>query len=80
MTLLKTILRRVIVVWCLYGISRWCILVNPLVVRLAGLIYDGEIKTSDVARTWFWLILAAVFLIVICLSLHVFTKWLFNEK
>lgn len=80
MKLLPKVLRRLIVVWCVYGLARLCILVNPLVVRLAELMFDWEISSADVAGTWVLLAIASGTCVFLCVLLHRFAAWLFNEK
>lgn len=85
MKVLPKILRRAIVVWCLYGLYEIVLLVHPFVRTLALASYERspEIYDNKVdAITSYWLLcISAVFIFVAgSYGVHKFSAWLFNEN
>ena len=84
MKVLPKILRRGIVLWCLYGLARLAILVNPLVLAF-GVWVDGYFPNpSSTAESnvggWLLVIIGLAVLCVVSFAVHKFSTWLFNEK
>lgn len=79
------ILRRVIVLWCLYGLVRLVLLAHPHVVRLALVIRAGcpdygSSRGDAVITTWILLLSGTVLFAGATYVVHVFSRWLFNER
>lgn len=80
---LAKVLRRVIVLWCVYGLVRICVWANPFVMKLAKLVFAEDFVYNPGASTagiWFLLILALGGIVLAIYALHCFAAWLFNEK
>ena len=90
------LLRRAMVVWCVYGIVKLCILVNPLLFWVAGKVtpyyYDRSMYPSLKSVTWdssspeqivcVWLIalLGAIVAGIVVCGIHYAAKAIFNER
>ncbi len=82
---LPKLLRRVIVLWCGYGLVQLVLLVHPKVCWLADKWYwknpdNWTSENSAILGTWTLLVAGAVAVGVIICGVHYFSKWLFNEK
>jgi len=83
---LVKVLRRVIMLWVVYGAVKLGILVNPLMVRLGYYISlrlgntapEGTIVEVIVA--WFFVVLSIAVFCAASYALHRFSAWIFNEK
>jgi hypothetical protein len=77
------ILRRIIVLWCVVGFAKLCILVNPYVQLIAKYFspeHFAEHPIDATAAAWVILITAIGCGVVLMIGIHWFTKWLFNER
>ena len=87
--IMKKLLHRIIVIWCLYGLGRLCIFVNPLLFRFAPLLGSWS---NDPTDTWdssrpdqiflVWIVafgaLGTIFLAY--LGVRAFADWLFSSS
>lgn len=94
--MVKKLLHRITVVWCLYGLVRGCILVNPLAFRFVKIfspLYDDnsmyhslpDIPWSvadpvHVLIVWFWVCLCVCVALAIIAGIHHFANWFFNTQ
>jgi len=83
--MIKKALHRITVVWCLYGLARFCILINPLLIRLFKLVGLGESfygldEWGDIAMMWFLTLCGVAVLVFIGIAIHHFANWFFNTK
>jgi len=79
----KKALHRVVVIWCLYGLAKVCIFVNPLLFKVWAMISpigyppilgDG----ADTFGVWAISILAVTVLVIVYCGVHRFSNWFFN--
>lgn len=78
----KKMLHRIVVVWCLYGLVRFCIWLNPLVFRVARIL-DSSLDPKDgiaIFMVWFSILVIAFVAVLIFTAIHAFSNWFFNEK
>lgn len=83
MKLLPKILRRIIVVWCLYGVARLCILMNPHVLWIGAQVGPDNSQhqiIADATEGWSLCITAVGLCLLASYGIHCFSSWLFNEK
>ena len=93
--MIKKLLHRITVVWCLYGLIRLCIFANPWVFRIAKmyrpLFYksrasDNFNESWDIADpyqiifVWFWVAVALGLVLAACAVIHIFSDWFFNTQ
>ena len=78
--MLKKILRMITVTWCLYGVVRLCILVNPLVFRVAKLIKPLWNQTDNfhIFIVWTTVLVVVVLAIIFYGVIQLFFDWVFN--
>ena len=90
------VLRRLVVLWCMFGAWKCCVFANPWLFRIAEMLYPYWDDNSewDVLENelwdagsieqrifvWFWTAIVIALLIAASASMHVFTSWLFNEN
>lgn len=94
--MIKKMLHRVTVVWCLYGLVRLCIFVNPLLFRLMKLfmpVYEDNsayqhipdepwnpADPEQILMVWFLVIVAIGIIVGISAAIHHFANWFFSTK
>lgn len=82
--MIKKTLHRIVIVWCIYGLVRVCIWVNPLLFWVANIIDpDYEWDKADWGEIFaLWAITTVLILVVILIfvAIHAFSNWFFNEK
>ena len=84
----KKLLHRVVVVWCLYGLVRLCILVNPLLFmlcRISGLKWNSDTamditEPGHVLGVWVAFALTAGLLFLLGAAVHAFSNWFFSKQ
>ena len=90
------LLRRAMMVWCVYGIVKLCILVNPLLFWVAGKVrpyyYDRSMYSSfksvtwdssspeQIVYVWFIALLGAIVAGIVVCGIHYAAKAIFNER
>lgn len=76
------LLRRLCIAWCLFGIAKICIWVNPWILKLSSIIGIGSYVDTFSATLIMWLIIiiGAGTLLTLALFFHWFSIWFFNEK
>ncbi len=88
--------RRIVIVWCIYGLVRICVFLNPWLFRLCKIIkphFEDNSKWStipsiewDCASTlqilavWIITLIVALIGFLIVLAIHSFSGWFFNEE
>lgn len=94
--MIKKALHRITVVWCLYGLVRLCMFVNPLVFRVAKMIkpfwddnsayhsIDNELwNVADpyqIVYVWFFVAVTIGVIALILSGINEFSNWFFNTK
>lgn len=92
----KKALHRITVVWCLYGLGRLCIFVNPWVFRVAKIfkpVFEDNSEyefldnipwdSSSIEQNlvlWFAIFLGAFILFFAYCGVHHFANWFFNTE
>jgi len=80
----KKAMRRIVVLWCLYGLAKAAILVNPLVVKLGAVVTTAlelrDDKPSFTFAGWMTVIIAVGATFLAGTAVHAITRWLFGEK
>lgn len=90
------ILRRAMVVWCLYGVGKLFIMVNPLLFWIVARAFpyyrdNSQFKTiasvewnsrslEQILWVWFWAVLAIGIAAGIVAGIHYAAKAIFNES
>lgn len=84
---LKKLMRRAIIVWCLWGLMWLVVVLNPYICKLSKLfdtiLPGAPLELSDrahIALGWFYIVLALGIVICIRFFLYILAQWLFNEK
>lgn len=94
--MLKKMLHRVFVIWCLYGLVKLCIFVNPWLFRLAKVIkpvYEDNSEwefiedvpwnsssPEQIITLWLFVFVCLFALFLASAILHGFSRWFFNEN
>jgi len=78
----KKALHRIVVVWCLYGLVRFCIIVNPLlflVHKTLGIKFQPDTSLAE-QTTALWIIAVIIIAAAVAASIavHKFSNWFFN--
>lgn len=92
----KKLFHRIVIVWCLYGLVRFCIFINPLVFRAAKFIKpqleDNNSWSSipnvewnhesigQIMLVWVFVLVGTFVVLLIIAAIHNFSNWFFNEK
>jgi len=85
-----------VVVWCIYGLVRICILANPLAFRFIKIfkpLWDDNAQWEsiedipwDIADpfqivcVWFWVCIVIGVILAISAGIHHFSNWFFNTE
>jgi hypothetical protein len=83
MNWLAKVLRRAVVLWCVYGLVQVGILVNPMVAGIGNFLAAEDAAGHPVqCNILGWVICfgALVIVGVACTAIHKFSTWLFNER
>ena len=77
----KKALHRIVVVWCLYGLVRVGLFVQPYVTWLGGRMGLSNEKHGALCEElipWLAIIVGGVVLLSVCMGIHAFSNWFFN--
>ncbi len=91
----RKVLRRLVIMWCIFGTWKCCVFANPWLFRVAEMIFpywDDNSRWGSLENelwdagswqqrifVWFWTILAIALVVGAIAVMHAFTAWLFNE-
>ena len=83
--MIKRILHRVVILWCLCGLVKLCIFLNPLVFFVWTMVLPANDppvlgNTEHVAILWLSSIIAFGVFAFACWALHLFSDWFFGTK
>lgn len=93
--MVKKMLHRIVIVWCIYGFVRVCIWANPLLFRVAKIImplwWDSLVDPKfdepwnctapeQILVVWFCVLVIMIVVVLVFAALHAFSNWFFNEK
>ena len=83
----KKALHRITVVWCLYGLGRIIMFLNPYVMWVFTKYLDptypeGDLELQIVGSVLMWMFVGAGLfsLFIISCGIHAFANWFFNTK
>lgn len=77
--MIKKILHRITVVWCLYGLVRFLMFVHPYLLWCFAKV-DPAFKTDSDGPVimWFVTVFGLLILFVLGVAIHQFSNWFFN--
>jgi len=79
----RKLLRRIAILWCLYGLVKVCIFVNPWLFCVAKMIkpYEPWDSTSafQISLVWAVVLFALGIAGIICCVIHYLSEWFFGE-
>lgn len=83
--MIAKLVRRLIIIWCLWGVIRLCIFMHPFLMGVAkradpNYFVRSPASVEDGAIVWFILLLGAIVVVVIVAAIHCFSSWLFKEN
>jgi len=81
--MIKKALHRITVIWCLYGLVRLLMLIDPLLRRLyyhLGWVRADMVKEDQQILPWAITVGLLVGAGVLLISVHFFANWFFNTK
>jgi hypothetical protein len=88
MIMFKKLLHRATIAWCIYGLARLCVFVNPLVFKVLKLwkpVFMLDDKWNhkspeQILIVWMCVLTGVFVFFMIFAAIHAFSSWFFNES